>query len=153
MSKLNANSISRLKGVEPRFVAAFHKASESSPHNFQIPGDGGVRTVARQKELYAQGRTDLSKKKVTDADGVNKKSNHQVKADGYGHAIDIFILLPNGKASWDKKLLKETAEHIIKVCLEEGIIVRWGGDFNMDGDKTTKDAWDYPHFEIKSFVK
>ena len=153
MSTLNVNSLERVKGVHPRLVEVFTKASENSPYNFQIPRDGGVRTVERQKELYAQGRTDLSKKKVTNADGVKKKSNHQVKEDGYGHAIDIFILLPNKKASWDKKMIKSVAEHIIKVGLELGVIIRWGGDFNMDGDKTTSDAWDYPHFEIKSFVK
>lgn len=152
MSKLNVNSIERIKGVHPRLIEVFVKASENSPHNFQVPRDGGVRTEARQKELYSYGRTNMEKKKVTNADGVKKKSNHQVKSDGYGHAIDIFILLPNGKASWDKKLIKPVAEHIKKVGLESGVIIRWGGDFNMDGDKTTSDAWDYPHFEISKIL-
>jgi hypothetical protein len=26
------------------------------------------------------------------------------------------------------------------------LALRWGGDYNMDGD--TKDGWDMPHFEL-----
>lgn len=33
----------------------------------------------------------LAGKKVTNCDGYIKKSNHQAKADGYGHAVDIFL--------------------------------------------------------------
>ena len=37
-----------------------------------------------------------------------------------------------------------------------GIKIRWGGDFNRDGDKTKTDAWDKPHFELhpwRSYAK
>lgn len=47
----------------------------------------GVRSAARQKDLYAQGRT-LPGKRVTNCDGITRQSNHQVKPDGYGHAVD-----------------------------------------------------------------
>jgi len=29
-----------------------------------------------------------------------------------------------------------------------GVVLRWGGDWNMDGAKTTNDSWDMPHFEL-----
>jgi peptidoglycan L-alanyl-D-glutamate endopeptidase CwlK len=74
---------------------------------------------------------------VTNVDGVVKKSIHQS-----GNAFDIFILLPNGKASWDKKLLTETARHIQKVAKDEfNIELEYGGDW-----KTFKD---YPHLQLK----
>jgi peptidoglycan L-alanyl-D-glutamate endopeptidase CwlK len=46
-----------------------------------------VRTAAEQAALYAQGRT-APGAVVTNADGYVKLSNHQPKADGYGHAVD-----------------------------------------------------------------
>ena len=43
----------------------------------------GLRTLEEQQELYAQGRT-KSGPIVTNADGVNNKSNHQG-----GNAVDV----------------------------------------------------------------
>lgn len=57
----------------------------------------GVRTVAQQQALYAQGRTlpgphpshqQPFGQTVTDCDGVRTRSNHQPAADGLGHALD-----------------------------------------------------------------
>jgi hypothetical protein len=30
-----------------------------------------------------------------------------------------------------------------------GIKITWGGDFNNDGNITTNDTWDKPHFELR----
>ncbi|SFJ55297.1 peptidoglycan L-alanyl-D-glutamate endopeptidase CwlK [Phyllobacterium sp. CL33Tsu] len=37
---------------------------------------------------------------------------------------------------------------IMRIAKEEKIPLRWGGDWNRDGDKTTSDAWDKPHYEL-----
>lgn len=37
---------------------------------------------------------------------------------------------------------------IMRIAKAHGIPLRWGGDWNMDGNKTTSDAWDMPHFEL-----
>jgi peptidoglycan L-alanyl-D-glutamate endopeptidase CwlK len=139
---MNTSSIERLKGVNPILIDILISAHKTSPHRFEIPRDGGVRTTERQQELYSYGRTDLSKKKVTNTDGVNKLSKHQIdKETGYGQAFDIFILLPNGKASWDKKLLTVTAQHILKVAKDEfNINLTWGGSW--------KNFPDLPHFQL-----
>ena len=95
-----------------------------------------ITTTERQQELYSYGRTDLSKKKVTNSDGVKNKSVHQS-----GNAFDIFILLPDGKASWDKKLLTVTAQHILKVAKDEfNVDLTWCGNF--------KSFVDMPHFQL-----
>lgn len=47
----------------------------------------GVRTIAYQQTLYAQGRT-APGKIVTNCDGLTSKSRHQTARDGLGHAID-----------------------------------------------------------------
>src|SRR5687767_5180472 len=63
----------------------------------------GVRTTTQQASLYAKGRTEKGPI-VTNADGVIKKSNHQVKADGFGYAVDCAFEGPEPFAEshpWD----------------------------------------------------
>lgn len=37
---------------------------------------------------------------------------------------------------------------ISRIAKEKSIPLRWGGDWNMDGDKTIQDNWDKPHYEL-----
>lgn len=37
---------------------------------------------------------------------------------------------------------------ISRIAKEKGVPLRWGGDWNMDGNKTTDDNWDKPHYEL-----
>ena len=126
----------KLKGVNPILIDILIESQYNSPHRFEIPRDGGLRTTERQQELYSYGRTDKSRKIITYTDGVIKKSEHQK-----GTAFDIFILLPNGKASWDKVMLTEVARHIQKVAKEKfNVTLEWGGSW--------KSFKDYPHFQL-----
>lgn len=135
--ELSPNSITKLYGVHPKLVSLMHEAIKQSPHTFII--SQGVRTAEYQNELYQQGRTKPGKI-VTNADGYNRKSNHQAKSDGLGHAVDITIII-NGKAEWnDLTKYKEVGEHICKVAQEMGISISWGGRW--------KKFKDYPHFEL-----
>lgn len=142
MYKLSKTSLSRLEGVHPLLVKTIKSAIDSSPHDFGIPPYGGLRTTQDQQKLYAIGRTtELERKPVTYVDGVNKKSNHQAKADGYGHAVDIYIYDHNtNSASWDVSLLTHVAKHIQEVAKTLGLELAWGGDWKWK---------DYPHLEIK----
>src|SRR5690606_11257919 len=103
----------------------------------------GVRTVARQQQLYAQGRTTKGIK-VTNVDGVTKKSNHQPKADGYGHAVDLYPYYNGSVQVQDSQVIQKLREISIHIkakaaCL--GIAITWGGDW--------KNPFDPPHFELK----
>lgn len=48
----------------------------------------------------------------------------------------------------DRKSFIDLSKVILGVADDLGIKLRWGGDFNMDGDKTTNDGWDPGHYEI-----
>ena len=74
--------------VHTQLVNLITEAVKESPFDFRIAQ--GVRTAEYQNSLYQQGRTKPGKI-VTNCDGIKNKSNHQAKADGYGHAIDIFV--------------------------------------------------------------
>ena len=141
-------SLQKLEGVHPDLVKVMKLAITNSPYDFKITQ--GVRTGAEQYALYCQGRTILKDKKgnklgkVTNCDGITKKSNHQAKADSFGYAIDIAILNPNNPKEiiWsDIAMYTKVANHIKAIAKEQNITVEWGGDW--------KSFKDYPHFELK----
>ena len=69
------------------------------------------------------------------------------------HAVDIVPYpAPKTEAGWkDPEYLakqRSLAKIVLRIADELYIPIRWGGDFNMDGDKTVTDSWDMPHFEL-----
>lgn len=92
----------------------------------------GVRTREQQQALYAKGRTTPGPI-VTNADGVTHLSNHQVKEDGFGHAIDCAFLIDT-KPSWDIHL----PWHAYGAC-GKALGLKWGGDWQS--------LHDLPHLE------
>lgn len=135
--KFSKRSLNNLKGVHPDLVKVMHEAIKDTPIDFTVTE--GVRTVKRQQHLYAQGRNRPGMI-VTYVDGVKKKSNHQLQADGYGYAVDIYPFI-NGKVEvCGANELELIAWHIGKVAEKLGIPVEWGGNWKFK---------DYPHFELK----
>ena len=89
----------------------------------------GVRTAEYQHSLWLKGRNASgqvldAKLIVTNCDGYYVKSNHQVKADGFGHAVDLAFVDSQGKPTWDLSLPWKVAGECGKAL---GLI--WGGDF------------------------
>lgn len=139
-------SLDKMKKVHPKLVEVMKAAITNSPFDFRITA--GARTAEEQFALYQKGRT-LPGPKVTNCDGKNFKSNHQLKSDGYGHAVDIFLcgVIENGvyrkftsEEGYDDKKLKLIADHILAVAKSKKINVEWGGNWKMH---------DTPHFELK----
>lgn len=137
MANFSKRSLSALSGVHPDLVRLMHAAIENPPVDFTVVE--GVRTQARQKELYAQGRTKPGNI-VTYSDGVKSKSNHQVKADNYGHAVDIYPYYNGSVQVNDNKSLEKLAIHIKALAKCMGIKIVWGGDW--------KKPYDPPHFQL-----
>ena len=92
----------------------------------------GVRTAEQQQLLYAKGRT-APGSIVTHADGIIKKSNHQPKADGFGHAVDCCFII-DGKVSYPSNLMRVYGE------MGKALGLVWGGDW--------KSLVDQPHLEL-----
>ena len=140
------SSLDKMKNVHPKLVEVMKAAIENSPYDFRITD--GARTAEEQNYLYQQGRTRPGQK-VTNCDGYKAKSNHQIKADGYGHAVDIFPcgVIENGEyrkftsaEGYDEKKLKLIADHILAVAKSKNVNIEWGGNWKMN---------DTPHFELK----
>lgn len=138
MPKFGSQSLKNLQGQHPDLVKLMTEAIKDSPIDFTIT-DGG-RTTAMQQALYAKGRTKPGGI-VTNADGVRNKSNHQAKADGFYHAVDLYPYV-NGAIDFNDKAnrLSIIAAHIKATAKRIGVKVAWGGDF--------KSILDRPHFEV-----
>lgn len=138
MNKLSKRSKDTLKGVHPDLVKVIEAAITDCPVDFTVVQ--GVRTAEYQNSLYQQGRTKPGPK-VTDKDGYKKKSNHQIKADGYGHAVDLYPYV-NGAADVNDKqnLLPVIAAHVMATAKCMGVALEWGGNWKVLVDK--------PHFEL-----
>lgn len=135
-------SAQRLSTMDERLQKVFSLALKRSKVDFGIAE--GHRPVSRQQELYALGRTKPGSI-VTRVDGVNRKSMHNYKPSLAG---DIYAWV-NNKASWDAKHLCYLAGVITSAADELGISIRWGGNWDGDGEIISDQKFmDLPHFEL-----
>ena len=135
---LGPKSRERLTGVHPKLVAVVERAIALTAQDFMVLE--GVRTPARQRELYAQGRTKPGQK-VT----WTLTSNHFVNAKtGFGHAVDL-VPFP---IDWSHSKLDVVSKAMFAAAKELGVELRWGADWDRDGKPREKGESDSPHFEI-----
>lgn len=134
---VKAKSASKLSGLNAVVRSAAEALIEGSyARGVPILITQGLRTIAEQSALYAQGRTTAGSI-VTNAKGGYSYHN-------FGLAIDFALLLENGSSvSWDTARdgdadgVKDWSE-VVDVAKALGFA--WGGDF--------KSFKDLPHFEM-----
>lgn len=133
---LDERSEKRLEGVNPTLVSIVRRAAKRLPFSLFVVE--GLRTRERQAELYAQGRTKPGKK-VT----WTLHSKHLE-----GKAVDLAPLI-NGAIDWaDLSKFDAIAKAMQDAAKEVGVDVRWGGDWDMDGQPRERGESDSPHFEL-----
>lgn len=131
--KLGKTSIARLKGVDETLVNIVKRAIEISEVDFSVLE--GVRTLERQRELYAQGRT-APGKIVT----WTMKSKH---IDGKAVDLVPYPLDWNDLSKFDK-----IRNAMFQAAKEQDVNLRWGADWNGNGEYREKGEYDSPHFEL-----
>lgn len=149
---LSQLSISRLKGVHPKLISVVYRAVEICP--IQILVAEGVRTLEKQKEYVAQGKSQtLNSRHLT------------------GHAVDLYALTPDGKLSSKQEDILSVANAMVQASREQKLDMTWGAAWNQKILGTEKDAntltndyskWkrslggkpflDNPHFEINPAI-
>lgn len=132
---LSNRSKKKLMDVHPNLVKIVELAIEKYAKNdFTVVE--GQRNLEKQKENYVK--------------GVSKtlKSKHLQQSDGYSHAVDLAPLI-NGQIPWNNKAkFKELANAMFEASKELNIKIRWGGDWNQNGDSNDEKFYDGPHFEL-----
>ncbi|MEK4473368.1 M15 family metallopeptidase [Paenibacillus sp. FSL R7-0048] len=137
LDQVKSKSSTRLIGLHPVVLAAATALIERCyARGVPILITQGLRTIAEQDALYAQGRTKPGNI-VTNAKGGSSYHN-------FGLAIDFALLLSDGKqVSWDLKRDGDgdKVDDWTEVVQEaKALGFEWGGDF-----VSIKDA---PHFQI-----
>ncbi|MBX9709223.1 MAG: M15 family metallopeptidase [Caulobacteraceae bacterium] len=138
---LGPTSRARLQGVHPDLVKVVERAIQITDQDFMVLE--GVRTAARQRELYAQGRTKPGKI-VT----WTLNSRHIPKADGFGHAVDLAPLPLDWEGPTRFPKFDAIAKAMLVAAEDLGIPIRWGADWDADGKPRERGESDSPHFEL-----
>jgi len=125
--RLSQRSRNNLREVHPDLVAvtllALYHLTEI---DFAITE--GKRTMARQRELYAGGKSQTM------------NSLHLIQPDGWVHAVDLAPWV-NGAIPWDDWAAFERVAKAMKAAAGMlGVEITWGGDWT-----TLKDG---PHFQL-----
>lgn len=131
MFRFSTRSENNLKGVHPSLVAVVRRALQLTKADFTVIE--GLRTVERQRQLYAQGRT-APGKIVT----WTMKSKH---IDGV--AVDLLPVV----GAWEGDFA-EISRAMFAAAKELGVTIRWGADWNQNGRPHEKGETDSPHFEL-----
>jgi peptidoglycan L-alanyl-D-glutamate endopeptidase CwlK len=117
--KFSARSLKNLQGVHPDLVRVIRRALELTPVDFAVIE--GLRTVARQKQLFAAGAS------------KTMNSRHLT-----GHAVDIAPIVA-GQIRWDWPLYHKLAPNVQQAAAESGVPIEWGGDWRFK---------DGPHWQL-----
>ncbi|QYC52445.1 hypothetical protein [Salmonella phage SSBI34] len=127
---LGKRSLERLNGVHPDLVKVVKLAITKTKFDFTVIE--GVRSREKQAENVRK--------------GVSKTMNSRHLT---GHAVDIAPLI-GGKIPWDDKgKFNELSETMFKCADELGVAIRWGGDWNENGEWKDERFYDGPHFELR----
>ena len=124
--ELGQRSLERLVGVHPDLVRVVKRAISISDLDFTVLE--GLRTVERQKVLFAKGAT------------KTMNSRHLT-----GHAVDLAPVI-NGAVSWDWPLYHRMAKFLFEASADENVPITWGGNWVnfKDGPHVELDWKAYP---------
>ena len=148
LSKL---SLGRLNGVDANLVKVVQRAIEITPQDFMVVE--GVRTKEQCYINYGKGRTvaqctakgvpaQYAQPKLAKVTWLNNplSSKHVT-----GKAVD---LVPYPVEWNDLTKFDQVAKAMFAAADELGVSIRWGADWDNDGNYREKGEYDSPHFEL-----
>lgn len=137
--KFSEDSLKRLEGVHPDLVMLVQDVMAMQVMDFTVAE--GVRTLARQKQLVADGKS------------RTLASKHLVQADGYGHAVDLYPY-PINMGLLNKSDPREIfrvgalAGLMLAAARRRGILIVNGADWDGDGQTLDHTFFDGVHFQL-----
>lgn len=106
-------------------------ALKYSPYDFGLTE--GLRTLERQKELLAKGKS------------KTLKSRHLPNENELSEAVDIIIYDENGKPTYQQGYYRKVAQAFYRAAIELNIQIEWGGFW--------KSFFDGPHYQLARGLK
>lgn len=131
--RLGKTSLNKLGECDVRLQQLAMRAIEDSPYDFGITC--GHRDKVEQDRCCAA--------------GLSKTPWPTSKHNAYPSKAFDFAVYKGAQIDWkDESAFRAVAHHIQAIAKEMGIKVRWGGDFNRNGDETDDRFVDLPHIEL-----
>ena len=131
--RFGERSLTKLHTCDNKLIAVANEALKGSPIDLTILE--GHRTRERQIELFNSGMSKI--------DGESRLSKHQWTPS---LAVDIAPYPIDWK---DINRFFMMAGVVLSSAERLGVALRWGGDWDMDGDFKDQDFFDLPHFELR----
>ena len=146
MYKFSKTSLERLSTCDDYIQKVLKIALERSEIDFGIAQ--GERTIEQQFDLYNQKLSRVNPKDY-DIKILPLKAKHIVTKDyPKSGAVDVYAFVA-GKANWEEKYLSYIAGIIRSIDMELENRMRWGGNFDQDGEIGEKGTFlDMPHHEL-----
>lgn len=154
--QFSQRSRDRLADVHPDLVRVVERALEITPVDFMVVE--GVRSDEQAFINYGKGRTveECAAKSVPakyaqpSLDKVTwlkdpLATKHRRQADGFSHAVDLLPSPYDWKAA---EPFDQLAMAMRVAAGELGVHIRWGADWDEDGNPREKGESDSPHFEL-----
>ena len=133
---LSHRSLSNLKQCHPQLCIVVTRAIQISQVDFIV--GAGIRSMEEQRENVRKG---VSK---------TMDSKHLPQKDGMSHAVDLWPWM-NGEIPWDEfSAFRRVADAMLEAARELDVDLRWGGDWDRDGESSDHQFLDGPHFELVS---
>jgi peptidoglycan L-alanyl-D-glutamate endopeptidase CwlK len=127
---LSPTDTAKLKQVDPRLMRLTAAVSgDAACPPFTV--FEGLRTLERQKKLFATGKS------------KTLNSNHLT-----GRAVDLVPLNAKNEPVWSIEGCNRIAAVVFKHAEQLGIKIRWGGDWDQDKEWRDERFYDGPHFEL-----
>lgn len=109
---LSSRSLKKLEGVNTNLVGVVKRAIELTKVDFGVTE--GLRTVERQKELVAAGKSQTMASKHIE-----------------GKAVDL-VAYVGGSVAWELNLYDDIADAMKAAAKERGVSIRWGAAWHID---------------------
>ena len=148
LSKL---SLGRLEGVNPALVKVVKRAIEITQQDFLVVE--GVRSKEQCYINYGKGRTaaqciakgvpaKYAQPKLAKVTWLNNPLSSKHVS---GKAVDLVPYPVNWN---DLTKFDQVAKAMFAAAKELGVSIRWGADWDNDGNYREKGEYDSPHFEL-----
>ena len=132
---LSKRSYNRLKDVDFSLIQLCDLAITRTPIDFGVAYLGGFRTAEEQNDLFKAG--------MSTKDGYLKHSKHQL-----GQAVDLIPFVDGVAVDGDDVMCGVIAGVVFSCASELNIDIRWGMDWDGDGDTRDTTFRDIYHFEL-----
>lgn len=124
--KFSQRSLDNLVGVHPDLVRVVTEGLNIAPYDYGVVS--GVRDIFEQGKLVDAGASQ------------SKRSAHLVQAaSGFGHAVDIYILV-NGQSTIEHKYFRKVVQALFTTAIRLGVQIEVGALW--------RDFIDSPHIQL-----